>query len=228
MSDGMPDGAPGGNPDGIPDGTPDDFARRDHAGDLDILLSRAVSGDREALAAVRARAAAEPAVLEELAMWQADELRMARVARELESAASRVELPPPVATGERAWRLGLGWAVAAVIALAWISQSVFPRSGEPVRANVAGFDGFKGFATADDAFDAYVDKARADGVIYGDVAPPTIIGSRELGGGQGFEILVVRQIVERRRVPEMFRLVPVDESGALAPVVIRPRTEEIR
>ncbi|MEY3142006.1 MAG: hypothetical protein RLY21_499 [Planctomycetota bacterium] len=209
----------------IHDGTPDDFARHDHAGDLDILLSRAVAGDREALAAVRARAASEPAILEELAMWQADELRMARVARELESVADRTELPPAKPAGERAWRLGLGWAVAAVIALAWISQTVFPRSAEPVRANVAGFPGF---ATADDAFDAYVDKARADGVIYGNVAPPAIIGSRELGGDEGFEIIVVRQVVERRRVPEMFRLVPVDESGVLAPVVIRPRTEEIR
>lgn len=128
----------------------------------------------------------------------------------------------------RPWRIGIGWAVAAVIALAWISQSVLPRTQQPARESVAGFNGFQGFATADDAFDAYVDKARSDGMIYGDVAPPAIIGSRELGGGEGFEILVVRQIVERRRVPELYKLVPVDETGALAPVVIRPRTEEIR
>ena len=54
--------------DGTPDGTPGDFAHHERAGDLDILLSRAVSGDREALAAVRARAADEPAVLAELAV----------------------------------------------------------------------------------------------------------------------------------------------------------------
>lgn len=215
-------------PDRVRGGDSGEFARREQAGDLDILLSRAVSGDGGALATIRARAVDDPALLEELAMWQADELRLARAARELESVADRVELPPVEHAGGRAWRLGLGWAVAAVIALAWISQSVLPRGGQPARTNVAGFDGLKGFATADDAFDAYVDKARKDGVIYGDVAPPAIIGSRELGGDQGFEILVVRQIVERRRVPEMYRLVPVDESGALAPVVIRPRTEEIR
>lgn len=215
----------GETPDGNPGGLQDDFARRDPSGDLDILLSRAVSGDREALVAVRARGAADPAILEELAMWQADELRMARVARELEAVADRAELPPAEPAGGRAWRLGLGWAVAAVIALAWISESVFPRGAGFARTNIAGFGGF---ASADDAFDAYVDKARAEGVIYGDVAPPTIIGSRELGGHQGFEILVMRQIVERRRVSEMYRLMPIDESGALAPVVIRPRTEEIR
>ena len=218
----------GGDSDGhARDGHARDGNARDGSGreDVDIMLSRAVSGDRSALAAVRVRAATEPALLEELAMWQADELRLARVAREIESVADRAELPRATDERGRAWRVSIGWAVAAVIALAWISQSVFPRGTAPARESVAGF---AGFATADDAFDAYVDKARADGVIYGDVAAPTIIGSRELGGGQGFEILVVRQIVERRRVPEMFRLVPVDESGALAPVVIRPRTEEIR
>ena len=161
-------------------------------------------------------------------MWQADELRLSRAARELESIADRAELPPPGGVRGRPWRIGIGWAVAAVIALAWISQSVLPRTQQQARENVAGFDGFQGFATADDAFDAYVSKARADGMIYGDVAPPAIIGSRELGGAEGFEILVVRQIVERRRVPELYKLVPVDETGALAPVVIRPRTEEIR
>lgn len=214
------------------DRTHDDPARdpshREPAADLDILLSRAVSGDRDAFAAVCARAATEPALLEELAAWQADELRLARAARDLESIADRAELPPAESARGRSWRAGLGWAAAAAIAIAWISQSVLPQDAGPARENVAGFDPFTGFATSDDAFDAYVDKARQDGVIYGDVAPPTIIGSRELGGDEGFEILVVRQIIERRRVPEMFRLVPVDESGALAPVVIRPRTEEIR
>lgn len=210
------------------DDSSQDSSNREPAAELDILLSRAVSGDRDAFATVCARAATEPALLEELAAWQADELRLARAARELESFADRAELPPADSARGRSWRAGLGWAAAAVIAIAWISQSVLPRDGAPARENVAGFDPFSGFATSDDAFDAYVDKARADGVIYGAVAAPAIIGSRELDGGEGFEILVVRQIVERRRVPEMFRLVPVDESGALAPVVIRPRTEEIR
>jgi hypothetical protein len=199
--------------------------RRDAAVELDILLARAVAGDREALALVRARGAADPAILEELAMWQADELRLSRAARELGAVADSVELPDIEPERRRSWRVGLGWAVAAVVALAWISQSFLPRIGGATRQNVAGF---AGFASADDAFDAYVDKARSDGVIYGDVAPPTIIGSRELGGGKGFEVLIMRQIIERRQLSELYRMVPVDESGKLAPIVIRPRTEEVR
>ena len=117
--------------------------------------------------------------------------------------------------------------VAALIALAWFGRSVVPMRAVDVqpRENLAGFSGF---ATSDDAFDAYVEKARSEGVIYGDVEAPTIIGSRELGAGQGFEVLIMRKIVERRVLPELYRLAPVDETGALAPVVIRPRTEEIR
>ena len=81
--------------------------------ELDILLSRAVSGDRDALAAVRARGASDPSILEELAMWQADELRLARAAREIHAVADTVALPParPAFGG----RVGLGWAVAALI-----------------------------------------------------------------------------------------------------------------
>lgn len=198
---------------------------RDAAADIDLLLSRAVSGDRDALSAVRARGASEPALLDELAMWQADELRLARAAREITAIADRVE-PPEAASGRaRTWRHGIGWGVAALIALAWISQSVAPRTPTAPRESVAGFPGF---ASSDAAYDAYLEKARADGVIFGDVAPPTIIGSRELAGGEGFEVLIMRQIVERRKLPELYRVVPVDETGRLAPIVIRPRTEEVR
>lgn len=200
-----------------------DDNRREPAADLDVLLARAVAGDADALAAVRARGADDPAVLEELAMWQADELRLARAAREIAAAADRTELPGR--RSARTQRAGLGWAVAALIALAWISQSVFPRASAPVRENIAGFPGF---SSTDAAYDAYLDKARADGVIFGEVAPPAVIGSRELAGGEGFEVLILRQIVEKRTLPEMYRLVPVDESGRRAPMVIRPRTEDIR
>ena len=52
--------------------------------------------------------------------------------------------------------------------------------------------------------------------------------SRELGDGSGFEVVVVRQIYEIRRTTEMYRMQPVDETGRVRPVVIRPRTETVR
>jgi hypothetical protein len=192
---------------------------------LDILLSRAVAGDDAALAEVRVRGAAEPRVLDELAMWQADELRLARAARALHDIADRAELPPDRAPVVR--RGGLGWAVAAAILLAWVSQSFAPRGAESPapRENIAGF---AGFASSDAAFDAYLEKAREEGVILGEAPPPTLVGSRELTDGSGFEVIVVRQVYERRVMPELYRVVSVDDLGGTEKVVIRPRTEALR
>ena len=94
------------------------------------------------------------------------------------------------------------------------------------RASVAGISG--GFASADDAFDAYVAKAREEGVVTGEVAPPTIVRARELGDGQGFEVIVVRQVYERRVAPQVIRFAPTGETGRMRPVVIRPRTDLVR
>lgn len=205
-------------------GTPSPIEREPHddiASSLDILLSRAVSGDRSALAEVRARGAADPAILDELALWQADELRLARVARELHSTADRIEAPRAGSLASR-WA-GLGWVAAAVIAIAWILQAAAPNAAVEPLASVAGVA--PAFGSSDEAFDAYLAKARADGVVVGDVAPPTLLRSRELGNGRGFEVVIVRQVVERRVSPEIYRVTPMGETGRLRPILIRPRTD---
>ena len=197
---------------------------RDHGGheeSLDLLLSRAVAGDRAALAEVRARGASDAAILDELALWQADELRLARVARELHSTADRIEAPRPSSFAHR-WA-GLGWAVAAMVAIAWALQAFVPRSTTEPRASVAGVA--PAFASSDEAFDAYLAKAREDGVVVGDVEPPTLLRSRELGDGRGFEVVIVRQVIERRVSPEIYRVAPMGETGQLRPILIRPRTD---
>ncbi|MFM7050965.1 MAG: hypothetical protein ACKOYN_02365 [Planctomycetota bacterium] len=194
------------------------------ADDIDVLLSRAVQGDSAALAAVRARGASDPAVLDELALWQADELRLSRAALAVAARADAVDLPArPLLFAARP---RLGWAVAALLALGWLGSAAFPRAAEPV-ASVAGL-GVPAFASSDAAFDAYVAKAREEGVVYGEVAPPVLVGSRELSRGEGFEIIVVRQVYERRRAPELYGLAPSGETGRARTVVIRPRTESVQ
>jgi hypothetical protein len=197
--------------------------------DTDLLLSRAVAGDRNALAEVRARGAADPAILEELALWQADELRLARVGRTLDARADRVEAPRRGILAGRQSRLG--WFVAAAIALAWLGQSLVPsardsRGTARQQASVAGLGA--GFATADEAFDAYLAKAREEGLVEGDVAPPTLLRSRELTDGRGFEVVIVRQIIERRVSPEIYRVAPMGETGRLRQILVRPRTETVQ
>lgn len=194
------------------------------AAELDVLLSRAVAGDRDALSEVCARGAQDPSVLEELAHWQADELRLARVARELHAAADRVEVPRLAGGWSGRWS-ELGWAVAAVLAIAWTMQVLVPRGAQP-QASVAGIA--PAFASSEQAFDAYVAKAREEGVLSGEVAPPTLLRSRELGDGRGFEVVIIRQVVERRVSPEIYRIAPSGESGARRTLIIRPRTDLVQ
>ena len=196
---------------------------QDSATELDVLLERAVAGDGRALAEVRARGANDPGVLEELALWQADELRLARAARELHAMADRVEAPR-AATRVARWS-ALGWAVAAVLAIAWSMQALLPRQSEP-RASIAGIA--PEFSSSDEAFDAYVAKAREEGLVSGDIAPPTLLRSRELVDGSGFEVIIIRQVIERRISPEIYRVAPMGETGQLRPIVIRPRTELVQ
>lgn len=196
----------------------------DPAAELDVLLSRAVAGDRAALAEVRARGATDPSVLDELTLWQADELRLARVARELHHTADRVEAPRAHRRWSTRWN-GAGWAVAAVLAIAWLMQVVSPRGAQP-GASVAGIA--PAFQSSEEAFDAYVAKAREEGVLSGEVAPPTLLRSRELGDGRGFEVVIIRQVVERRVSPEIYRIAPSGESGARRTVIIRPRTDLVQ
>ena len=204
---------------------------------LDLLLSRAVQGDRAALDAVCAAGARDAGIVEELARWQADELRLVRAARALEDAATRVELPAAngragtlgVSDASMRWRSALGWGVAAVLALALVGRRDSARGGVPGtdRTQVAGL-GAGAFANADDAFDAYLSKAREEGLVYGEPPPPTLVRSRELTDGEGFEVIVLRTVYERRRTPVLYQLAPVDEAGTIRPILIRPRTESVR
>jgi len=194
------------------------------AAKLDVLLARAVAGDPAALAEVRARGAHDATVLDELALWQADELRLGRMARELHAAADRVEVPRGLRSGSGRWS-ELGWAVAAVLAIAWTMQAFLPR-GAVQQASVAGIA--PAFTSSEDAFDAYVAKAREEGVLSGEVAPPTLLRSRELGDGRGFEVVIIRQVVERRVSPQIHRIAPSGESGARRTLIIRPRTDLVQ
>jgi len=134
---------------------PDSLGREDCADDL--LLARAVAGDRAAIDTVCARGVAEPELLQEFARWQADEIRLARAARTLDGVADRVGTRCNRSTRTRS--AGLGWAVAAVLALLLFARVWTGAAGSASPGNVAGIAGPM-LATSEDAFQAYLDKAR--------------------------------------------------------------------
>jgi hypothetical protein len=122
---------------------------------------------------------------------------------------------------------GLGWAAAAVLAVLLLARAWTGQVVPAAPSNVAGIAG-PVFTTSEDAFQAYLDKAREEGVMVRDPEPPMYLGSRELGDGSGFEVVVVRQVYEIRRTSEMYRMQPIDDAGRVRPVAIRPRTESLR
>lgn len=205
------------------DSQPNSSEREDALDDL--LLARAVAGDRAAIDAVCARGASEPGLLQEFARWQADEIRLARAARTLDTVADRVDIGRDQPVGTRS--AGLGWAAAAVLAVLLLARAWTGQVVPAAPSNVAGIAG-PVFTTSEDAFQAYLDKAREEGVMVRDPEPPMYLGSRELGDGSGFEVVVVRQVYEIRRTSEMYRMQPIDDAGRVRPVAIRPRTESLR
>jgi hypothetical protein len=149
----------------------------------------------------------------------------------LESAARRVEAPVTATGGARGMserrRSALGWGIAAVLAIALVGQTGLLRA-RPSSSDRTQVAGLGAFASADDAFDAYLSKAREEGLVLGDPQPPTLVRSRELTDGAGFEVIVLRTVYERRRTPVLYQLAPVDEAGTIRPILIRPRTESVQ
>ncbi|MCA9285428.1 MAG: hypothetical protein KDA22_09450 [Phycisphaerales bacterium] len=115
----------------------------------------------------------------------------------------------------------MGWVVAACVVAAW-GFSALPRQrgAETAAMNTAGLVPMQ---TADDALQAYLDRGRADGVVVGEVPSKMLLESRPLDGGGGFEVVFVRQIVERRNVPALIEFSQADEFGRPVAVQLEAR-----
>lgn len=128
-------------------------------------------------------------------------------------------LPRPAV---RAWT---GWLVAASLALAmgvqqWSASGDGGASGrvEPIAAGVgpglsaAAASASADHSSADQAFATYLDLGRADGRVVADLPEKIVVETRPSPDGQGYEVLYIRQILERAKVSDLFR-VGVSEAG---------------
>ena len=207
---------------------------------LDILISRILdkADTSDEWAEFRALAATEPSAWELLAEAQRDHDRLVALAREATACADEVHLPsiadahdivsgshrifPFAPIGQRRFA-GAGWLAAAAILIAWIfigrlgiTSSRPDSTAGPRLAQVS----------ADDAFSRYLDKGQADGIVVGELDPKLLISTTPLPAG-GFEVVFVRQVVERREVPTLVQFRgATDESGAAKPTVVRPSVRQ--
>jgi len=105
----------------------------------------------------------------------------------------------------------LGWAVAAMLALALVSQMVANRGGSGIQQASLVPTGAS-YKTPDDAMDAYLKLGRDAGQVVGELPQRYVLETRPAADGKGYEVLYVRQVLERTRVDDMYK-VGADETG---------------
>lgn len=184
--------------------------------DRDVLISRVIDGvaTQPEWAALEELAAADTGVWRELALAQRDAARLALAVGNAVAPAEHCELPDhaPLRLEEahvrfaRTARTWLGWAAAAVIAAAFL---VVNRGGPigpadaPITAGLSG-----GIAQAPDEHLArYISAGQQAGTVLGEVPQKVLLEAQPVvmeGGRQAFEVVFVRQIVERSRVDDLY------------------------
>ena len=205
--------------------THDNDNTRDHL-DRDTLLTRIIDAEASAedWAAFRAFAADEPEVWSELAEMQRQHDVLAGGLREAIAIADSIELPVhehesvrPVArigaVMQNGWSWG-GWLAAAALLLAFtvgLPRGVGVVGGMPGTAPGTQAAGFS-LGTPEEALDRYIDLGKQSGAVVGQSPDFIVLESTPLADGGGYEVVYLRQLIERREVRDLYRL-GTDELG---------------
>lgn len=193
----------------------------------DILISRVVDGlasdtDWRLLEQL---AESDPSVWRELALCQRQQATLCGVVdRELECA-DRVDAPdfrPSVIRFPGSTWKWSGWAAAAMLGLAWI---VGQRGGLPATPGAGEATLFPGPSivpaslSRDDCLQSYLEQGRQDGTVVGQMDSKPVIELRpvRVNGGTAYDVVYARVILERTRLPDVYRLT-TDEFGSQMPV----------
>ncbi len=191
--------------------------------DRDVLLSRVLDGEAspEDWQAFKALAARDQSVWHELAEAQQDLAELGHAVSEAVAIADSIDLPIEEHLGEglavRARRLATwgGWLAAAVVALA-------AMLGNPNSSPVAGAQqaGLLTGLSPDEALRAYFDKGREEGRVVGEMPERVVVQAEPTDEGR-YEVLYIRQIVERAIVDDLYRF-GADELGQAVPIRVEP------
>lgn len=182
----------------------------------DILISQVIDGeaDDQQWNHLQEIAAVDPSVWHDLAEMQRQHHAMSLAMTEAAYVAERVAVPrwrPVVRLG--AWG---GWAVAAVLVLAWVTTL-----GQPASIDTGGATPIEntrqvaGFTSITDAIQAYLndDNSPEKGEVLKELPAKVLVNSRPLPAGEGYELVYVRQVLERTVVPDLFEFEGQDERG---------------
>ena len=189
---------------------------------LDILINRVV--DREASpedwAELESLAERDPSLWRRLADAEREHATLAAGVEDAIACADRAEIPHHAVDAAHRFQIRLrawgGWAVAAILGLAWATaQGVLPtvlNSG----GHQAGLTPVH--LSPDEAFEHYMESGMEEGRVLAEL-PTVMIDARQVEGSEMYEITVIRRIIERTRVNGAYG-VEVDDGGEVrvAPV----------
>ncbi len=211
---------------------------------IDQLVSRAVDGDATAQEWIELSGLAEgaPGLWRHVAMTLRDRGGFGRAMAAALAVADGVDLPAAAAAAAPRRRLpwmrlvsaGGGWAVAALVGLAWgltiLSARLSPVDAmrQPVAAAPVGEmldrpprkEDLAQFP-AEDLLAAYFTSGKRENLVVGELPEKVLLDSRSAPSGHGYEILYVRPIVERTFVPDLYEFGARDETGRPTAVPVR-------
>lgn len=205
-----------------------------------LLISRVIDGDcaDQEWRELETLAGANPAIWRNLAQEQRDHQTLSQAVNSAVALADCVPLPRSLAANhrgsysivhERLRRAGTwsGWlaaaAVIAVVAIVRFNDS--NRLGTNLNSGSKVLPaGLVTVGTADEAWDAYLTKGREAGSVVAEVPTKILIESRPAPSGEGYELLYLRQVVERTIVPDLYEFTGQDERGMPAPTQYVPQT----
>ncbi|MBY0111451.1 MAG: hypothetical protein K2Y21_01415 [Phycisphaerales bacterium] len=196
------------------------------APDREVLISRVVDGvaGPSDWVEIDMISAADQNVWREIAQAQRDKQLLDFAVGRATATADRIDLPEPAPLVIiRRARIGMaqwtGWAAAAVMAVAML---VVPNWNN--NTNTAGvpsilptFD--QPPTTPDQALENYLSTGKQTGRVVRQLPDFVVLDSAPAADGSGYDIIYLRQIVERARVDSLHRY-KVDDSGNKTPVPV--------
>jgi len=200
----------------------------------DVLIGRIIDGEASGQdwAEFRQIAGDDQAVFAEIAELQDLRKRTLEIVDDAGNIADTIELPmhmhPKASPAHRLRTAGVwgGWAVAAMVAIAW---SIGLRPGDPLifgdqNASEAGLGGGV-IRTAGEAFQKYLDLGKESGSVIGEMPNGIILDKQPLTDGSGYEVLYIRPIIERVvvRDGDVYRQIQTESGQAqIVPAPITP------
>lgn len=192
--------------------------------DRDILISRVVDGSAldHDWAAMESLAQKDPLLWRELAQSQRQHAALVSLVNEASriADATDIEIPETHVIGRLSGvaRWG-GWAAAAAITVAWLGGL---RTGVPV-TNTAdltrGLGSSQKFDSPADALGAYLELGGQQGTVLGEMPAKVVIRTVPADDGSPrYDVYYLRQIVERARVDDLYRMSNDELGRGAAPV----------